>query len=118
MRAAEQQRAPGSTDLAEAVARYAFKLMAYKDEYEVARLYTSGDFKRRLAQQFEGDYRLRFHLAPPLLAKKDANGQLIKREFGPWVLHRVQAGWRSCAACAARRWTCSATPRSAAWSAS
>ncbi|RBE84884.1 indolepyruvate ferredoxin oxidoreductase family protein, partial [Xanthomonas oryzae pv. oryzae] len=62
-----------------------FKLMAYKDEYEVARLYTRGDFQRRLQQQFEGDYTLRFHLAPPLLAKKDAHGNLIKREYGPWM---------------------------------
>jgi indolepyruvate ferredoxin oxidoreductase len=85
VRQVESERAPGSTDLAEAVARYAFKLMAYKDEYEVARLYTSGEFRRRLEQQFEGDYTLRFHLAPPLLARKDAQGQLIKREFGPWV---------------------------------
>jgi indolepyruvate ferredoxin oxidoreductase len=85
VRSAEAARAPGSTDLAEAAARYLFKLMAYKDEYEVARLYTSGEFKRRLEQQFEGDYSLRFHLAPPLLAKKDAEGRLIKREFGPWV---------------------------------
>ncbi|MBW3549859.1 MAG: diguanylate cyclase [Proteobacteria bacterium] len=73
------------TDLAEAVARYAFKLMAYKDEYEVARLYTSGEFRRQVEQQFEGDYKLRFHLAPPLLAKKDAQGRLVKREFGPWL---------------------------------
>jgi indolepyruvate ferredoxin oxidoreductase len=85
VRAAEAKQAPGSTDLTEAVARYAFKLMAYKDEYEVARLYTSGDFKRKLEQQFEGDYTLRFHLAPPLLAKKDAQGRLLKQEFGPWV---------------------------------
>ncbi|MEH6414596.1 indolepyruvate ferredoxin oxidoreductase family protein [Pseudomonas sp. CGJS7] len=85
VRAAEQQRAPGSTDLAEAVARYFFKLMAYKDEYEVARLYTSGEFQRKLEQQFDGDYKLKFHLAPPLLAKKDAQGRLIKQEFGPWV---------------------------------
>jgi indolepyruvate ferredoxin oxidoreductase len=59
--------------------------MAYKDEYEVARLYTSGEFKRRLQQQFDGDYRLHFHLAPPLLAKKDAEGRLLKKEYGPWV---------------------------------
>ncbi len=85
VRAAEQAKAPGSTDLTEAVARYAFKLMAYKDEYEVARLYTSGDFQRKLEQQFDGDYKLKFHLAPPLLAKKDAQGRLIKQEFGPWV---------------------------------
>ncbi|MGN7919835.1 indolepyruvate ferredoxin oxidoreductase family protein [Lysobacter sp. ESA13C] len=85
VRAAEQAKAPGSTDLAEAVARYSFKLMAYKDEYEVARLYTSGDFQRKLEQQFDGDYKLKFHLAPPLLAKKDDQGRLIKQEFGPWV---------------------------------
>ncbi|QWF17346.1 indolepyruvate ferredoxin oxidoreductase family protein [Lysobacter capsici] len=85
VRSAEQTKAPGSTDLAEAVARYSFKLMAYKDEYEVARLYTSGDFQRKLEQQFEGGYKLKFHLAPPLLAKKDAQGRLIKQEFGPWV---------------------------------
>ncbi|KQY54685.1 indolepyruvate ferredoxin oxidoreductase family protein [Lysobacter sp. Root494] len=85
VREAEERRAPGSTDLTEAVARYAFKLMAYKDEYEVARLYTSGDFQKKLAQQFEGDFKLKFHLAPPLLAKKDAQGRLVKQEFGPWV---------------------------------
>ncbi|RZA17758.1 MAG: indolepyruvate ferredoxin oxidoreductase family protein, partial [Lysobacteraceae bacterium] len=85
VRAVETAKAPGSTDLSEAVARYFFKLMAYKDEYEVARLYTSGDFKRRLAQQFEGDYKLHFHLAPPLLAKKNAQGQLQKKEYGSWV---------------------------------
>ena len=59
--------------------------MAYKDEYEVARLYASGEFRKRLEQQFEGDYKLHFHLAPPLLAKKDAEGRLVKQEFGPWV---------------------------------
>ena len=86
VREREQQRAPGSTALTEAVARYYFKLMAYKDEYEVARLYTSGGFQRQLQQQFEGDFKLRFHLAPPLLAKRNEQGQLIKREYGPWVL--------------------------------
>ncbi|NUS38388.1 MAG: indolepyruvate ferredoxin oxidoreductase family protein [Lysobacter sp.] len=85
VRSVEAERAPGSTALAEAVARHAFKLMAYKDEYEVARLYTSGEFQRRIAQQFEGDFKLKFHLAPPLLAKKDAQGRLLKREYGPWV---------------------------------
>jgi len=86
VRATEAAQAGGSTSLTEAVARYAFKLMAYKDEYEVARLYTSGDFQRRVAQQFEGDYKLRFHLAPPLFSKKDADGHLIKKEYGPWML--------------------------------
>jgi len=84
-RAAETTQVAESTALTAAVARYAFKLMAYKDEYEVARLYTSGEFRRRLEQQFEGDFKLHFHLAPPLLAKKDAQGHLVKREFGPWV---------------------------------
>jgi len=82
---AAERNVAGTTDLTEAVARYAFKLMAYKDEYEVARLYTSGEFQRRLEQQFDGDFKLKFHLAPPLLAKKDAQGRLIKQEFGPWV---------------------------------
>jgi len=59
--------------------------MAYKDEYEVARLYTSGDFERRIREQFDGDFKLHFHLAPPLLAKKDADGHLRKAEYGPWV---------------------------------
>ncbi|HET7126630.1 MAG TPA: DUF6537 domain-containing protein, partial [Lysobacter sp.] len=85
VRAVEMAKAPGSNDLSEAVARCFFKLMAYKDEYEVARLYTSGEFRRRLEQQFEGDYKLHFHLAPPLLAKKNAKGELVKREYGPWV---------------------------------
>ena len=85
VRAAENLRAPASTALTEAVARYYFKLMAYKDEYEVARLYTSGEFQRRLQQQFDGDYKVHFHLAPPLLAKKDAQGRLLKKEYGPWM---------------------------------
>ncbi len=85
VRQAEQQHAPGCTALAEAVARYYFKLLAYKDEYEVARLYTSGEFQRRLQQQFEGDYQVRFHLAPPLFARRDENGQLVKKEYGPWM---------------------------------
>jgi indolepyruvate ferredoxin oxidoreductase len=86
VRQAEAQRVPGSSLLSEAVARYAFKLMAYKDEYEVARLYTSGEFRRRVEQQFEGDYKLHFNLAPPLFAKKDADGHLVKREYGAWMM--------------------------------
>jgi indolepyruvate ferredoxin oxidoreductase len=85
VREAEKSKASGLTGLAEAVARYLFKLMAYKDEYEVARLYTSGDFETRVKQTFDGDYKLHFHLAPPLLARKDEKGHLVKREFGPWV---------------------------------
>ena len=72
--------------LTEAVAKYFFKLMAYKDEYEVARLYTSGAFAAKVAGMFEGDYKLKFHLAPPLLARHDAKGHLIKQEFGPWMM--------------------------------
>src|SRR5437763_9861594 len=78
---------PGSAALTEAAARSLFKLMAYKDEYEVARLYTDTDFLHRVADRFEGDYRLRFHLAPPLLAERDpATGHLQKRTYGPWML--------------------------------
>ncbi|HEX7110954.1 MAG TPA: DUF6537 domain-containing protein, partial [Mizugakiibacter sp.] len=95
-RAAEQQRAPGRSGLAEAVARHAFKLMAYKDEYEVARLYTSGEFERQIRETFGGDFKLRFHLAPPLLAKTDADGHLRKAEYGPWVFpaFKLLAGLR------------------------
>jgi indolepyruvate ferredoxin oxidoreductase len=85
VRAAEQQKSPGFTSLTEAVARYAFKLMAYKDEYEVARLYASGEFGKRIRETFDGDYKLHFNLAPPLFAKKDADGHLRKAEYGTWV---------------------------------
>ena len=61
--------------------------MAYKDEYEVARLYTDGEFHKKLATQFEGDYKVTFHLAPPLFADRDpTTGQLQKREYGAWVM--------------------------------
>ncbi len=73
--------------LSKAVARYYFKLLAYKDEYEVARLYSDGSFIRQLEAQFEGDYRLQFHLAPTWLSKPDAlTGGVRKRQFGPWML--------------------------------
>ncbi|MYN18721.1 indolepyruvate ferredoxin oxidoreductase family protein [Rugamonas sp. FT107W] len=71
--------------LSTAVAKYAFKLMAYKDEYEVARLYTDGRFVEQLKQQFEGDFSVKFNLAPPMFAKKDAKGHLVKAEFGSWM---------------------------------
>ncbi len=87
VREAESARTKGLTGLTEAVARSGHKLMAYKDEYEVARLYTDGTFMAQLRQQFEGDYRLEFHLAPPLLAERDpATGHLKKRRYGPWML--------------------------------
>ena len=73
--------------LTRVVAQQLFKLMAYKDEYEVARLYTDGTFQARLAAQLKGNYSLRFHLAPPLLSKADPKtGNVKKREFGPWVM--------------------------------
>jgi indolepyruvate ferredoxin oxidoreductase len=76
----------GKTTLSESVARYLFKLMAYKDEYEVARLHTDTSFHDRIATQFDGDYKLNFHLAPPLLAKTNAKGELQKQKFGPYML--------------------------------
>jgi indolepyruvate ferredoxin oxidoreductase len=85
VRREEQARGKGKSGLAEAVARYYFKLMAYKDEYEVARLYADPAFTEKLKAQFEGDYRLHFHLAPPLLARRNEKGELIKREYGPWM---------------------------------
>jgi indolepyruvate ferredoxin oxidoreductase len=84
--AAERARAPTQAGLAEAAAHNLFKLMAYKDEYEVARLYTDGAFLSNLHQQFEGDFRLEFHLAPPLLTSRDpVTGELRKRAYGPWI---------------------------------
>ncbi|MDP3521144.1 MAG: indolepyruvate ferredoxin oxidoreductase family protein, partial [Hydrogenophaga sp.] len=76
----------GKTGLSEAVARYLFKLMAYKDEYEVARLHTDAAFHQRVADMFEGDFKLNYHLAPPLLAKKNDKGELQKQKFGPAML--------------------------------
>ena len=69
------------------MARYYAKLLAYKDEYEVARLFTEAAFAAQLNGQFEGDFRLKFHLAPPLFAARDPKtGHLLKQEFGPWML--------------------------------
>ena len=91
VRATEVHRIGARTlPLTETVARNLAKLMAYKDEYEVARLYADPAFLDTLRKQFEGepgrDYRLRFHLAPPLLPGHDADGQPKKRRFGPWML--------------------------------
>ncbi len=74
-----------SEALSKAVAKSFFKLMAYKDEYEVARLYTDGRFKRQLEATFAGDYKLKFHLAPPLIAKRDTQGHLQKTSYGAWI---------------------------------
>ena len=87
VRGEERSKAKGLEGMAEAVARYYFKLLAYKDEYEVARLHASPSFREQLTSQFEGDYTLRFHLAPPLISRRDPHtGHLRKREFGDWVL--------------------------------
>jgi indolepyruvate ferredoxin oxidoreductase len=86
--AAEQEVVPGNDLLlTRAVANNPFKLMAYKDEYEVARLHRSAEFSAALKQQFEGDFTLRFHLAPPSLAKPKAGGAPPrKRAFGSWMM--------------------------------
>jgi indolepyruvate ferredoxin oxidoreductase len=88
VKSTEEAKVPGQTALTEAAARNLFKLMAYKDEYEVARLYTDGTFRKQIASTFEGEkLRLEFHLAPPLLSKKDkATGELKKQSYGAWIL--------------------------------
>ena len=92
VRRAEESVAPGDTRLSKAVARSLHKLMAYKDEYEVARLFTSGEFMQRVKQQFQGHYKLQFHLAPPLLAKRDpVTGHPKKRAYPGWTLHLFKA---------------------------
>ncbi len=74
------------TSLSEAVARSYFRLLAYKDEYEVARLYTASAFRDELGERFDGAFTVRYHMAPPLFARRDPEtGQLAKREFGPWM---------------------------------
>src|SRR6185295_17350232 len=88
VKAVEAARVPDKCgSLAEAVARYLFKLMAYKDEYEVARLYSDGAFKKQVANELGGDnVRFKVHLAPPLLARRDKRTGVPKKiEFGPWI---------------------------------
>ena len=82
--------------LTEAVARYLFKLMAYKDEFEVARLHTDAVFRARINDQFEGDFKVHYHLAPPLLAKRNEKGELQKQQFGPimFMVFRILVGLR------------------------
>lgn len=76
-----------SKDLTNAVARNLFKLMSYKDEYEVARLYTNGEFEKQIAETFDGDFEVNYHLAPPLVGfGKKPNGRPRKRAFGPWMM--------------------------------
>jgi indolepyruvate ferredoxin oxidoreductase len=87
VREAEAVCLPGETRLTQSVARSLFKLMAYKDEYEVARLYAETDFLQRVGDRMEGPYKLNFHLAPPLLGDRNPEtGHLRKRSFGPWML--------------------------------
>ncbi len=90
VRAAELALGPGervgeALPLSEAVARYLFKLMAYKDEYEVARLHSDAGFAAKVQAQFEGDFKLNYHLAPPLFAKRNEKGELQKKQFGAWM---------------------------------
>jgi indolepyruvate ferredoxin oxidoreductase len=87
VRQAEGACVPGSTAVTRAVALSLAKLMSYKDEYEVARLYSNGDFLRRLRREFQGDYRLNFHLSPPIFNPRDkVTGLPRKVSFGPWML--------------------------------
>jgi len=84
---AEAQKFPGKKALSAAVARYYFKVLAYKDEYEVARLYSDMGFQKKVADQFEGDYKLTFHLAPPVMSAVDpTTGKPRKKVFGPWMM--------------------------------
>ena len=85
--AAEKNALGSSTLVSEAAARSLFKLMAIKDEYEVARLYTNGAFVAQLGEAFASYERLEFHLAPPAFSRKNAKGQLVKRRFGAWMLN-------------------------------
>ena len=75
----------GTNLLSQAVARGLFKLMSYKDEYEVARLHTDTGFEEKIKAMFEGDFKINYHLAPPLLSPKNDKGEMQKRKFGPWM---------------------------------
>ena len=81
---------PGTIALTEVIARNYYKLLAYKDEYEVARLYTDTDFLKSVREEFSGDFRMTFHLAPPIVSRIDPNsGRPRKRTFGPWMLNAL-----------------------------
>lgn len=87
VREAEIRVAGKEGKLTEAVAKYYYKLMAYKDEYEVARLYTDGQFLSQIKSTFDGDFKLVFNLAPPMFSKRDPQtGHLKKMEIGGWIL--------------------------------
>ncbi len=88
----EKQKTPGMSGVALNAAKYLYKLMAYKDEYEVARLHSNGKLVDAIEAQFEGDYEIRFHLAPPLISRKDnVTGHLKKREYGSSMLRRFNS---------------------------
>jgi indolepyruvate ferredoxin oxidoreductase len=90
--AAENAKVPGQSGLSEAAARYLYKLMAYKDEYEVARLHTDPAFMAQLDATFKHGYTVKYNLAPPTISKRDpVTGHLIKQQFGPWM--RSAFGW-------------------------
>jgi len=83
---AEQSLGTDGDDFARAVAQYHFKLLAYKDEYEVARLLSGDEFRRTLEEEFEGDFRIEYHMAPPILQRRDPRtGRYRKRSFGSWM---------------------------------
>jgi len=86
LRAAEAKAVPGSTSVTEAAAKNLFKLMAIKDEYEVARLYTDGSFATELSKQFQSYEKLEFHLAPPIMGRRGNDGKPRKSSFGPWMM--------------------------------
>ncbi len=84
---AEQQKCAGSTRLTKLVARNLYKVMAYKDEYEVARMMADPKFIDSVREQFDGQFKLNFHLAPPIFSKTNpGTGRPVKREFGPWMM--------------------------------
>ena len=85
-RVQKTEAAINKTSLSEAVARNLFKLMAYKDEYEVARLHTNTAFLQKIGDMFEGDYTVNYHLAPPIISKTNEKGELQKQKFGPLML--------------------------------
>ena len=86
VRTVEAERVSGSDELAKAVARYLYKLMAYKDEYEVARLMGDPEFWRGIREQFEGDLRVEFNIAPQIFNPRDPDtGRAKKYAFGPWM---------------------------------
>ena len=85
-RVEQVRQTTGDDALTEAVAKSLFKLMSYKDEYEVARLHMETGFLDRLGREFEGPYKVNYHLAPPFLSSGlDARGRPLKRQFGPWI---------------------------------